>query len=49
MPYDAQHALEHPEVGAWVLGALDADDLRRSRNTYSTANSAKQKPPSSPR
>ena len=27
MPYDAQHALEHPEVAAWVLGALDPDDL----------------------
>ena len=27
MTYDAQHALEHPEVAAWVLGALDPDDL----------------------
>ena len=26
MPYDAQHALEHPEVAAWALGALDPDD-----------------------
>ena len=26
MVYDAQHALEHPEVGGWALGALDADD-----------------------
>ena len=26
MPYDASHALEHPEVAAWALGALDADD-----------------------
>jgi hypothetical protein len=27
MPYDAQHALEHPEVAGWALGALDSDDL----------------------
>ena len=27
MPYDAQHAIEHPEVAAWVLGALDPGDL----------------------
>jgi Anti-sigma-K factor rskA len=27
MPYDAQHALEHPEVAGWALGALDPDDL----------------------
>ena len=27
MPYDAQHALEHPEAAAWALGALDPDDL----------------------
>ena len=26
MPYDAQHALEHPEVAGWALGALDPDD-----------------------
>ena len=26
MPYDVQHALEHPEVAAWALGALDPDD-----------------------
>ena len=26
MPYDAQHALEHPEGAAWALGALDPDD-----------------------
>jgi len=26
MPYDAQHALEHPEAAAWALGALDPDD-----------------------
>ena len=26
MPYDAQHALEHPEIAGWALGALDADD-----------------------
>ena len=26
MPYDAQHALEHPETAAWALGALDPDD-----------------------
>jgi hypothetical protein len=26
MPYDAQHALEHPETAGWALGALDADD-----------------------
>src|SRR5512135_1873362 len=26
MPYDARHALEHPEVAAWALGALDPDD-----------------------
>ena len=27
MPYDAQHALEYPEVAGWALGALDSDDL----------------------
>jgi hypothetical protein len=27
MVYDAQHALEHPEVAGWALGALDPDDL----------------------
>jgi hypothetical protein len=27
MPYDAQHAIEHPEVAGWVLGALGPDDL----------------------
>jgi Anti-sigma-K factor rskA/Putative zinc-finger len=27
MPSDAQHALEHPEVAGWALGALDPDDL----------------------
>jgi hypothetical protein len=26
MPYDAQHALEHPETAGWALGALDPDD-----------------------
>ena len=26
MVYDAQHALEHPEVAAWALGALDPGD-----------------------
>jgi len=26
MTYDAQHALEHPEVAGWALGALDPDD-----------------------
>jgi len=26
MPYDSQHALEHPEVAGWALGALDPDD-----------------------
>jgi hypothetical protein len=26
MPYDAQHALEHPETAAWALGALDPGD-----------------------
>ena len=26
MPYDAQHALEHPEVAGLALGALDSDD-----------------------
>ncbi len=26
MPYDAQHALEHPETAGWALGVLDADD-----------------------
>jgi hypothetical protein len=26
MPYDAQHALEHPEPAGWTLGALDPDD-----------------------
>jgi hypothetical protein len=26
MVYDAQHALEHPEVAAWVLGSLDPED-----------------------
>jgi len=26
MPYDAQHALEHPEVAGWALGALDPED-----------------------
>ena len=26
MPYDAQHALEHPEVAAWALSALDPGD-----------------------
>jgi hypothetical protein len=24
--YDAQHALEHPEVASWALGALDTSD-----------------------
>ena len=27
MPSNAQHALEHPEVAGWALGALDPDDL----------------------
>jgi len=27
MPYDAQHALAHPEVAAWALGALDPDEV----------------------
>ena len=26
MPYDAQHALEHPETAGWALGALYPDD-----------------------
>ena len=26
MPYDAQHALEHPETAGWALGALDPGD-----------------------
>jgi Putative zinc-finger len=26
MPYDAQHALEHPEAAGWALGALDPGD-----------------------
>jgi hypothetical protein len=26
MPCDTQHALEHPEVAGWALGALDPDD-----------------------
>ena len=26
MTFDAQHALEHPEVAGWALGALDPDD-----------------------
>jgi Anti-sigma-K factor rskA, C-terminal len=26
MPYNAQHALEHPESAGWALGALDPDD-----------------------
>jgi Anti-sigma-K factor rskA len=26
MPYDVQHALEHPESAGWALGALDQDD-----------------------
>ena len=26
MPYDMQHALEHPEVAGWALAALDPDD-----------------------
>jgi hypothetical protein len=26
MAYDVQHALEHPEVAGWALGALDPDD-----------------------
>jgi Anti-sigma-K factor rskA/Putative zinc-finger len=26
MPYDAQHALEHPETAAWALRALDPGD-----------------------
>jgi Putative zinc-finger len=26
MTYDAQHALEHPEVAGWALSALDPDD-----------------------
>ena len=31
MPYDAQHALEHPEAAAWALGALDPDDATAFR------------------
>jgi hypothetical protein len=27
MVYDAQHALEHPEVAGWALGSLDPDDV----------------------
>ena len=27
MVYDAQHALEHPEVAGWALGSLDPDDM----------------------
>lgn len=27
MVYDAQHALEHPEVAGWALGSLDQDDV----------------------
>ena len=27
MAYDAQHALDHPEVAGWALGALDPDDM----------------------
>ncbi len=27
MPYDAQHAVEHPDTAGYVLGALDSDDL----------------------
>ena len=26
MPYNAQHALEHPESAGWALGALEPDD-----------------------
>lgn len=28
MPYDLNHALEHPDVAGWALGALDPDDAR---------------------
>ncbi len=27
MPYDAGHALQHPEAAAWALTALDPDDV----------------------
>ncbi len=27
MVYDARHALDHPEVAGWALGALDPDDM----------------------
>ena len=27
MVYDARHALAHPEVAGWALGALDPDDM----------------------
>jgi anti-sigma-K factor RskA len=26
MPYDVNHALEHPDVAGWALGALDGED-----------------------
>lgn len=32
MPYDMNHALEHPEVAGWVLGALDPGDARAFEN-----------------
>jgi hypothetical protein len=28
MPYDVNHAREHPDVAGWALGALDPDDAR---------------------
>ncbi len=28
MPYDANHALEHPDVAGWALGALDPVDAQ---------------------
>lgn len=28
MPYDVSHALEHPDVAGWALGALDPGDAR---------------------
>jgi anti-sigma-K factor RskA len=28
MPYDVNHALAHPDVAGWALGALDPDDAR---------------------
>lgn len=29
MPFDMDHALEHPDAAGWALGALDLEDARR--------------------